>query len=182
MIGWVPNLSCRITVRLEWTCEELVLSSKPLAAAQASREVSDHQGVCVLQRRRLLILAILATIFGAGHHVDHIIRGNHIGWPLISEVTSFTYSLGFYPFIAVGFYLYIKGRTAPLYWAFLTGVGFFLVGLTHFGPVAVEPPADIVGPYSSVFAGYAAIAWLVVFLVLLAATCLYSTYLWWRNR
>ncbi len=137
----------------------------------------------MLQRRRqLLTLAILTTLFGVGHHVDHIIRGNHVGWPLIPEVTPFTYSLGFYPLIAVGFYLYIKGHTAPLYWAFVTGFGFFFVGLTHFGPLAVEPPADIIGPYDSVVAGYVAMAWLVMLIVLLAATCLYSTYLWWRKR
>lgn len=55
------------------------------------------------QRKRLIMLAIFTTVFGIGHHVDHIIRGNHVGWPLTPEVTPFTYSLGFYPFIALGF-------------------------------------------------------------------------------
>lgn len=138
--------------------------------------------MCVHQRKRLITLALLTTLFGVGHHVDHVIRGNHVGWPLIPEVTPFTYSLGFYPFIAIGFYLYLSGRTTPTYWAFLTGVGFFFVGLAHFGPVAVEPPADILGPYSSALAGYAALVWLVVFLMLLASTCLYSARLWWRQK
>jgi hypothetical protein len=130
----------------------------------------------------LITLAVLTTLFGIGHHVDHIIRGNHVGWPLTSEVTPFTYSLGFYPFIAVGFLLYLHGRTVPMFWALLTGAGFFFVGLAHFGPVAVEPPADIVGPYSSALAGYAALAWLVAFLLLLAGTSLYAGRLWWLRH
>lgn len=130
------------------------------------------------QRNRLITLALLTTVFGFGHHVDHVIRGNHVGWPLNSEVTPFTYSLGFYPFIALGFYLYLRGRTVPGFWAILTGVGFFFVGLAHFGPFAVEPAADIVGPYKSALAGYAALVWLVVFLVFLASTSLYAGRLW----
>lgn len=133
------------------------------------------------QRKRLIILALLTTLFGVGHHVDHIIRGNHVGWPLIPEVTPFTYSLGFYPFIALGFYFFLRGRTLPLFWAVLTGAGFFFIALAHFGPVAVEPPADITGPYSSAVAGYAALSWLVVFLVMLASTCVYAGRLWWKS-
>jgi hypothetical protein len=134
--------------------------------------------MCVHQRKRLITLFILTTIFSIGHHVDHIIRGNHVGWPLISEVTPFTYSLGFYPFIALGFFQFLRGRTVPPLWAVLTGAGFFFVGLAHFGPFAVEPPADILGPYSSALAGYGALAWLVVFLLLLAITALFAGRLW----
>lgn len=134
------------------------------------------------QKKRLIMLALLTTVFGIGHHVDHIIRGNHVGWPLTPEVTPFTYSLGFYPFIALGFYLYLRGRTAPQYWCLLTGAGFFFVGLAHFGPLAVEPPADIVGPYDSALAGYAALTWLVVFLLLLATTSVYAGRLWRQQR
>lgn len=130
------------------------------------------------QQKRLLTLVLVNTLFGIGHHVDHVTRGNHIGWPLIPEVTPFTYSLGFYPVIALGLYLYLRGRAGPGFWAILAGAGFFFVGLLHFGPLAVEPPPDILGPYSSALAGYAALGWLVVFLILLAATSLYAVRLW----
>lgn len=42
--------------------------------------------------RRLYGLIVLSTVFGIGHHIDHIIRGNHVGWPLIPEV-KFVYSV-----------------------------------------------------------------------------------------
>jgi len=134
----------------------------------------------VHQEKRLVILILLTTLFSIGHHVDHVIRGNHVGWPLIAQVTPFTYSLGFYPVIALGLYLYLRGRTAPGFWALLAGAGFLFVGLLHFGPLALEPPADILRPYSSAAAGYAALAWLVAFLILLASSSLYAFRLWRR--
>jgi hypothetical protein len=97
---------------------------------------------------------------------------------MIPEVTPFTFSLGFYPVIALGLYLYLRGRTAPAFWAILAGGGFFFVGLLHFGPLAVEPPADILGPYSSALAGYVALGWLVALLILLASSSLYAFRLW----
>lgn len=130
------------------------------------------------QRKRLITLALLTTLFSIGHHVDHVLRGNHVGWPVIAQITPFTYSLGFYPVIAVGFFLYLSGRTAPAFWAVLSGAGFFFVGLLHFGPLALEPPADIVEPYGSALAGYAALGWLIAFLILLASTSLYAFRLW----
>ena len=134
------------------------------------------------QHQRLIRLALLATIFGIGHHVDHMIRGNHVGWPVVPELTPFTYSLAFYPVIAYGLYLYLRGRTAPGFWALLSAAGFFVVGLLHFGPFAVEPVADIIGPYSSKLAGYAAVGWLVTFLALLAATSVYAYHVWRYDR
>ena len=32
-------------------------------------------------RRWLLIFASSATVFSVLHHVDHVTRGNHSGWP-----------------------------------------------------------------------------------------------------
>ena len=48
-------------------------------------------------RRRapaLLDLVFLALLFGVVHHVAHLLRGNHIGWPVTPHVTPSTYSLG----------------------------------------------------------------------------------------
>jgi hypothetical protein len=133
------------------------------------------------QQKRLITLALLTTFFSMGHHVDHVIRGNHVGWPLIAQITPFTYSLGIYPVVALGFYLYMRGRIVPGFWAIIGAGGFFFVGFLHFGPLAVEPPADILGPYTSALAGYAALGWLVTFLLLLAGSSLYAFRLWRSN-
>src|SRR5262245_31811623 len=103
--------------------------------------------------RGLLVLAVIATLFSIGHHIDHIARGNHVGWPLNPHVTPFTITLGFYPVIALGFYLYLTGRVGAGFWTALSVVGVLFVSLNHFGPLAVEPPHDILGAYHSALAG-----------------------------
>lgn len=62
-------------------------------------------------------LIYLAAFMSLGHHVDHMIRGNHVGWPLTEQATPFTYSLGIYPLIALGLFLYSSGRVGPGFWA-----------------------------------------------------------------
>lgn len=34
-----------------------------------------------------------------GHHIYHVIRTDHVGWPLTVHLTPFTYSSGIYPLI-----------------------------------------------------------------------------------
>jgi hypothetical protein len=41
-----------------------------------------------------------------GHHLDHLIRGNAVGWPVTEEVNAFTASLVVYPIIIIGLLLY----------------------------------------------------------------------------
>jgi hypothetical protein len=48
-------------------------------------------------------LLLLTTVFGLLHHVDHVLRVDHSGWPFIAEVTPFTYSLAVYPVIVAVF-------------------------------------------------------------------------------
>ena len=132
--------------------------------------------------RKLLVLAVIATLFSIGHHIDHIVRGNHVGWPLIPQITPFTVSLGFYPVIALGFYLYIRGRVGPGFWAILSLLGVLFVGLLHFGPLAVEPPKDILAAYSNPVTGWLAFGWLLVFLIVLVVTTTYSCRLWLQQR
>lgn len=43
------------------------------------------------------LFVLIPTVLGIAHHVDHIIRGNHVGWPITAEVNPFTYSLAVYP-------------------------------------------------------------------------------------
>ena len=138
-------------------------------------------------RRRapaLLDLVFLALLFGVVHHVDHLLRGNHIGWPVTPHVTPFTYSLGFYPLIFLGLALARRGRVGPAFWAVLGGAGLLFVGLAHFGPLAVERPRDILDPYAALSypaAGWVALGWLGTFLLVLGLLTLYSGALWLRG-
>jgi hypothetical protein len=132
--------------------------------------------------RLLYALIFLAMFMSLGHHLDHAIRGNHVGWPLTAEVNAFTYSLGIYPLILLGLYLYASGRVGRGYWAILSGSGALFVAAIHFGPAAVEPPADIINLYEPRIIGWIAFAWLVVFIVVLGATCIYELRSWVRGR
>jgi hypothetical protein len=133
-------------------------------------------------KKTLYVLIGLSLLFSIGHHVDHIIRGNHVGFPINSDVNPFTYSLGFYPVIIIGIILFYKNILGPLFWSVLSGIGFLFVGLTHFGPFAAEPPHDIIEPYESFTHGILAITWLIVFLLLLLSICVYSFILHRRSR
>ena len=135
-----------------------------------------------MRHRTLAIVIAVVTLFGIGHHIDHIIRGNHVGWPLISEVTPFTYSLGIYPVLAVGLFLWARGRVGPGFWAILLVASLLFVTLVHFGPFAAEPPEDILAPYSSPVFGWLALAWLGTFILVLAASSVYAFRLWKEQR
>ena len=111
-------------------------------------------------------------------HIDHTIRDNHVGWPLTERVTPFTYSLGLYPLILLGLYLYASGRVGTGFWALLSGSGAIFLAAIHFGPAAVEPPADIINLYEPQIVGWLAFLWLVVFVMVLVATCIYELRLW----
>lgn len=120
-----------------------------------------------------LALVGSAVLLGLGHHVDHVLRGNHVGWPLTPEITPFTVSLLAYPMVAVGLGLGWEDRLARGYWGLVLLASTAFVGLTHFGPTAVERPADIAGVYEEAWIGGLALAWLVAFtLVLLSASAL----------
>lgn len=127
---------------------------------------------------RMTWLIAAATLFSVGHHIDHLLRGNHVGWPVIPEVTAFTLSLGFYPIIAAGYFFYRQHRLGFAFWSVLAAVGLGFVGLTHLGPTALEPPRDILLAYSSSWAGVAAFAWLIGFLLVLTGTAVYAGRQW----
>ncbi len=48
-------------------------------------------------------LIILTMIVAVLHHADHVLRVDHSGWPFISRVTPFTYSLFAYPALLFAF-------------------------------------------------------------------------------
>lgn len=132
--------------------------------------------------RRLFFFVCFVFLFGLGHHVDHIIRGNHVGWPIIPDVNAFTISLLAYPFVGLGLYLGWRNRAGVRYW---TGYFFILAMMVitqHFGPTANEPPGDVIGPYDSELLGLVAFGWLALFTIIIVGAFLYSVSLWLRTR
>lgn len=111
-------------------------------------------------RRWLLIFASAAVLFGSMHHADHVIRGNHSGWPFQAEVTPFTFSLLIYALILPGIYLTVRGRSIAGYHLFVAFIGLALLGFVHFVPVGdyEAPLEDIYGVYESPLAGTLALA------------------------
>jgi hypothetical protein len=132
--------------------------------------------------RVLYQLTFLAAAMSLGHHLDHLVRGNAVGWPVTSEVNAFTASLVVYPIIATGLLAYHTGRVGPGFWALVSGGGAVFVSVVHFGPAAVEPPELILDGYDPPVLGWLAFGWLVAFVAVLAVTCLYETRLWARQR
>lgn len=133
--------------------------------------------------RRLRALIVLAVVFSAGHHLDHLIRGNHVGWPVTDEANAFSYSLVVYPLILTGWLLYRAGKVGPGFWLFLSGGGALFVAAIHFGPWgAIEPPPEIIDHYQPRILGWVAFAWLIGFVAVLLITSRYEWTLWARRR
>jgi hypothetical protein len=76
-----------------------------------------------MHSRTLYRLTYLAAAMSLGHHLDHLIRHNAVGWPLTDQVNAFTMSLVVYPVITTGLLLYRAGRVGPGFWALVSGGG-----------------------------------------------------------
>ena len=135
----------------------------PLEVSNADRNAS----------RVLYLLLAITTTLGAAHHIDHIIRGNHVGWPVTHHVNPFTYSLAIYPIVAVGLYLTLTDRVGDRYWAGVFTLSAFMLAYFHVSPWAVEPPSDVILPYANPILGYFAF---VVLIGLIAAASLGAVY------
>lgn len=125
----------------------------------------------------LLVAAGCTTAFGIMHHVDHVIRGNHSGWPFEQDVTPFTFSLLIYALLLPGLYLTATGRLMARYWLFTAVVGLALVVWVHFIPTGdyEAPIEDIYAIYGSPLAGLLAVvvlAGLVISLATLATVAI----------
>ena len=127
------------------------------------------------------VVVALPTLLGMAHHVDHIVRGNHVGWPLAPEITPFTYSLVIYPAIAVGLYLTATDRAGRRFWTGFFGVSTAFLAVIHLGPWAVEPPADVIAPYVDPVAGYLAFTVLLGLLASVGYGTVYTARLWLRG-
>jgi hypothetical protein len=142
---------------------------------------SADTGPVSLGPRGYLLLGA-ATLLGLAHHVDHVVRGNHVGWPLTAEITPFTYSLLIYPLIAVGFARSLTGRGDAGYWTVVMTLGAGMLVFFHLSPWAVEPPGDVILPYADPAVGYAAFGILIALIAAVAAGALYSAWRWSRGR
>src|SRR3712207_6240022 len=63
----------------------------------------------------LLVLGVIVTVFGVLHHVDHVVRGNHSGWPFREAVTPFTLSLLVYALLLPGIYMNLRGGVVAIH-------------------------------------------------------------------
>src|ERR671916_2904627 len=102
-------------------------------------------------RRGLLVLGALVTLFGVLHHMDHVVRGNHSGWPFKEAVTPFTFSLLVYALLLPGIFMNLWGRVAAGWWLFTAAVALALVTFVHFlgGEEREAPVRDIYAVYGN---------------------------------
>lgn len=139
------------------------------------RGVSASERSAGRTRRRLLFFAVAAVVLAAMHHADHVIRGNHSGWPFQAEVTPFTFSLLIYALILPGIYLTARGYKIAGYHLFVAIGGLALLGFVHFAPTEGHeaPIRDIYMVYGNPLAGLFALvvlAALISTVALLAVT------------
>jgi hypothetical protein len=130
---------------------------------------------------RAYLLFGLATLFGLAHHADHVVRGNHVGWPITPEVNPFTHSLVIYPLVVTGFVLSLTGRAGARYWSVVMAFGGGMLVFFHLSPWAVEPPGDVILPYADPLWGYVAFAVLLLLIGVVFVGAGYSILLWRRT-
>ena len=80
-------------------------------------------------------LTIVTATLGMLHHVDHVLRFDHSGWPFRPDVSPFTFSLLVYPIIAA--ILLLKNR--PWARVVLALILFLFATLAH---IFLETPVD----------------------------------------
>jgi hypothetical protein len=116
-----------------------------------SGAVSDVVGTRERWRWVLLGLGCVVTVFGVLHHVDHVVRGNHSGWPFVEEVTPFTFSLLVYALLLPGIFMNLRGRVAAGWWLFTAAVALALITFVHFlgGEEREAPIRDIYAVYGN---------------------------------
>lgn len=131
--------------------------------------------------RAFYLFVLVPTLLGAAHHVDHIIRGNHVGWPITPEVNAFTYSLAIYPLLAISLYLTLTRRVEARYWAGFFAFSAGMLAYFHVSPWAVEPPRDVMVPYDSLLVGYLAFGIVLALIASVLIGSVYGAVLWYRN-
>jgi hypothetical protein len=129
----------------------------------------------------IYVFALIPTLLGLAHHVDHIIRGNHVGWPVTPHVNPFTYSLAIYPLLAVGLYLTITDRAGARFWTGFFALSAAILAYFHISPWAIEPPQDVIWPYANPVFGYLAFAIVLALIASVVVGTAYAAVLWRRG-
>ncbi len=132
--------------------------------------------------RAFSLFVAVPTLLGAAHHIDHLVRGNHVGWPVTPEVNAFTYSLAIYPLLAVSLYLSLTRRVQARYWAGFFAVSAGMLAYFHISPWAVEPPQDVIVPYANPVVGYLAFVILLALITSAVLGVVYGILLWVRHE
>lgn len=146
-------------------------------------EITDHLPTTETTLTRPIYLVVLvSTLLGAAHHIDHIIRGNHLGWPITPEVNPFTFSLAIYPLLAISLYLTLTRRAGAGYWAAFFAFSASMLAYFHISPWAVEPPQDVMVPYTNPIAGYLAFGIILALIGSVAIGAIYGALQWYGNR
>lgn len=132
--------------------------------------------------RLFYLFVLVPTVLGVAHHIDHIIRGNHVGWPLTPEVTPFTYSLAIYPLLALSLYLTLTRRVAARFWAGFFAFSAGMLVYFHVSPWAIEPPQDVLVPYANPVASYLAFGIVLALIASVGIGAVYGIVLWYRSE
>jgi hypothetical protein len=87
-------------------------------------------------------LVVIIVPLGILHHIDHVLRADHAGWPFRPEVTAFTFTLLIYPLLALAWSMGAK----PWLRAGIMGIiALFVLG-AH---TLIEPPQQIYGTWAN---------------------------------
>jgi hypothetical protein len=86
-------------------------------------------------------LVVTIVPLGLLHHVDHVLRGDHSGWPFRPDPTAFTFTLLIYPLLAIAWYS--RHKTWTRVW--IVGIIATFVVLAH---TLIEPPQQIYGTWA----------------------------------
>ena len=127
------------------------------------------------------LFILIPTLLGAAHHIDHVIRGNHVGWPITGEVNPFTYSLAIYPLLTTGVLLTVAGYAGARYWSGFFALSAVMLAYFHISPWAVEPPQDVIWPYANPVVGYFAFAVLLALIASVVVGSVYAARVWRRG-
>lgn len=135
-----------------------------------------------MYEKRLTTLVVLIAVFTALHLFDHVVRGD-FHWPIDAQSVAFiVVTAVIYGVLGLGLLLYRTGRVGPRFWT-ITGVAGLAFGwLSHFSPFTDQPLGVILGAYTSRLAGWVALAFLLVLMLLVLMTAVYAAYLWRAGR
>lgn len=143
--------------------------------------VEDTIPIDVPNRKTLFVVVLVPTLLGMAHHLDHVLRGNHVGWPITPHVNPFTYSLAIYPLLAVGVLLTVNGRAGARYWTGFFALSTAMLAYFHLSPWAIEPPQDVIWPYANPLLGYLAFGIVLALIGSVAVGTAYAATLWRRG-